>query len=332
MIEINRKPYELKSSSLELLSGNELINPLKTPISEFWKWAYSDLLDNTTSATFAEFLVANVLELTNLPRVGWDCVDLRYKGLNIEIKTSSYLQSWEQHKISDISFDISRKRGWDNSTYKFSEAARFADIFIFCIYAGNSKGNGSLMNCENWKFYIVNRETIDEKLGSQKKISLSKLQSIADGLSIFDLRENIDSIAAALEQSKSDNDSNLKVYLHINWPWQEVVTYLNNASPYFYKSIELESQAFETSIDDYSESSLSRKSLGSLKPYEFIILDQTDNYELDYLISISFTAIKENGESKSYSLSIPKFGGGFNSEKKFNPILNRETIELTLNG
>jgi len=37
-------------------------------------------------------------------------------GLRIEVKTSAYVQSWKQSKLSAISFDIAPKRGWDAAT------------------------------------------------------------------------------------------------------------------------------------------------------------------------------------------------------------------------
>lgn len=37
-------------------------------------------------------------------RVGWDSVDLRHKGVTIEVKSSAYLQAWGQKRLSRIQF------------------------------------------------------------------------------------------------------------------------------------------------------------------------------------------------------------------------------------
>lgn len=42
-------------------------------------WAYSDILNNTDRAVFAEFVVGMALGVTDAPRVEWDAVDLRYR-------------------------------------------------------------------------------------------------------------------------------------------------------------------------------------------------------------------------------------------------------------
>jgi hypothetical protein len=62
-------------------------------ISEFWSWAYSDVLVNTNRSVFAEFLVGSALDILDKPRVEWDAVDLRYRNKTIEVKCSVYLQN-----------------------------------------------------------------------------------------------------------------------------------------------------------------------------------------------------------------------------------------------
>lgn len=48
---------------MELLNGNEKFtldgNDTGISVSEFWSWAYSDLLNNTLRGVLAEFLVKN---------------------------------------------------------------------------------------------------------------------------------------------------------------------------------------------------------------------------------------------------------------------------------
>lgn len=44
-----------------------------------------------------------------MPCIEWDAVDIIYKGIKIEVKSSGYLQSWNYDKLSKIRFDISKK-------------------------------------------------------------------------------------------------------------------------------------------------------------------------------------------------------------------------------
>src|SRR3954466_16258321 len=81
-------------------------------VSDFWSWAYSDMLSNRNRAVFAEFLVGAASGVLDRPRVEWDAYDLRYGDHKVEVKASVYLQSWHQTRPSVISFDIAPKRGW----------------------------------------------------------------------------------------------------------------------------------------------------------------------------------------------------------------------------
>ena len=89
----------------------EIIGIKDSTITNFWQWAYSDILSNRNRSIFAEYLVAKALNLDNTARIEWDSKDLSYKGINIEVKSSAYAQSWGQNKESKISFDIEKKKG-----------------------------------------------------------------------------------------------------------------------------------------------------------------------------------------------------------------------------
>ena len=68
---------------------------------DFWRWAYSDLLNNVARGVLAEFLVANALDITKPKlRTEWDPYDLKSKqGTKIEVKSSAYIQSWNQKSV-----------------------------------------------------------------------------------------------------------------------------------------------------------------------------------------------------------------------------------------
>ena len=92
-------------------TGNESLINFKGEtigtVLDFWKWAYSDLLDNAQRGILAEYLVANALNLQNTIRTNWDKYDLiTQDGITLEIKTSAYLQTWGQKKLSNLIFGI----------------------------------------------------------------------------------------------------------------------------------------------------------------------------------------------------------------------------------
>lgn len=169
---------------------------MKVKKHSFWKWAYSDFLSNTTRSVLWEFIVHEALWLSDDKRVDWDNVDLRWNNLKIEVKTSAYIQSWEQKNISKISFDIaSRKRAWDSVKNSFSEVPwREADIYIFCVFEILEKADANedvIMDTNNWWFYILKSSYLNQFFPNQKSISLSVLQKHAKRLSFYQIRDNI---------------------------------------------------------------------------------------------------------------------------------------------
>lgn len=97
--------------------------PPPTHISapSFWQWAYSDHLSNANRGVLAEYIVGMAVGATEKPRVEWDKYDLVTPGgVSIEVKSSAYLQSWNNPKPSTIVFDIAPRTWWDAATNTYA--------------------------------------------------------------------------------------------------------------------------------------------------------------------------------------------------------------------
>lgn len=66
-------------------------------VSDFWAWAYSDILSNRNRAIFVEFIVGTILGIVDSFREEWASYDLKYKNKKIEVKSAGYTQSWHQN-------------------------------------------------------------------------------------------------------------------------------------------------------------------------------------------------------------------------------------------
>lgn len=93
-------------------------------VSDFWRWAYSDLLSNRNRGILAEFIVGNALGLTNDPRFEWDKADFEYNGKFIEVKSGAYIQAWEQKQLSKVIFNIPKAKSWDHKIGKMGEESK----------------------------------------------------------------------------------------------------------------------------------------------------------------------------------------------------------------
>ncbi len=87
---------ELPAIKPTIKTGKEQIisQTKKAKLSDFWQWAYSDVLGNTKRGILAEYLVALACGIENQERISWDVYDLKLEnGIKIEVKSSAYIQS-----------------------------------------------------------------------------------------------------------------------------------------------------------------------------------------------------------------------------------------------
>lgn len=147
-------------------------------LESFHQWAYSDVLTNTQRGILAEYIVAKALGVDSIKRVEWDAYDLITKGgLKIEVKSSAYLQSWEQNGLSKISFGIQATRSWNATTNEYTdEIKRQADIYVFCLLHHKEMATVNPLDITQWTFYVLPTKVLNEKLPNQKTIGLSGLK------------------------------------------------------------------------------------------------------------------------------------------------------------
>jgi hypothetical protein len=164
-------------------TGNEpfIFNDKQLPlnVTSFWQWSSSELLGNALRGMLAEFIVASTIDVLENPREEWDAYDLlTKKGLKIEIKSSSYLQSWEQTELSKIIFGIQPTIAWTSANKRSQEIKCQADIYVFCVLAHKDKNTVNPLNLTQWDFYILDTKVLNEKVPNQKSITLSSLQKL----------------------------------------------------------------------------------------------------------------------------------------------------------
>lgn len=152
-------------------------------LADFWRWAYSDLLNNTSRGVMAEFLVEKSLEGITPPpntqmRIDWMPYDVTSpSGRRIEVKSAAYLQSWTRDYYSKIIFDIAPKRAWSPETGYSPECIRHSDLYVFCVYTALSQDQ-SILNLDLWDFYVLPTEVLNQKCPQQKTIGLQSLMAL----------------------------------------------------------------------------------------------------------------------------------------------------------
>ena len=147
-------------------------------VLDYWRWSASDLVGNTARGILAEYIVARALAIPTDEQVRdeWAPFDLETReGIKIEVKSAAYIQSWEQERVSRISFGTPKTLAWDpESGTLSSEPKRHADLYVFALFA-QRKAPIDPLNLDQWKFYALSTSKLDER----KSISLSALEKLA---------------------------------------------------------------------------------------------------------------------------------------------------------
>ena len=199
----------------KIMTGDEHFTfygmPINKLFSDFVMWYSSDLLDISIRGPLAEFIVAQELEIDfTEARSDNQGFDLRYKGNCLEIKSSAYLQSWEQTRPSNISFSIKKaieKEGWFYADDERSpDIKRHSIAYVFCLYKYRDKPTANPLILDHWDFYILPTSEIDKKCGDQKNLSLNKLLELNPVKCEFDgIKDAIDSIINSITTKDKNN-------------------------------------------------------------------------------------------------------------------------------
>jgi hypothetical protein len=146
------------------LDGSERFTGLDATVADFWRWAFSDLRDNTTRGILAEFLVARAVGDERDLRIGWDNFDAQAPdGTTIEVKCSAFLQSWALKRHSELRFGRLSAREFDATRNEYSVDARVrADVFVFCVQTQREPAAYDMLDISHWEFWVVDASTIRE--------------------------------------------------------------------------------------------------------------------------------------------------------------------------
>lgn len=169
-------------------------------ILDVWKYHFCNRFN--MHEYFGEFLVAKALGVEeSCNSVYWQLYDIDYSGKRIEVKTSSYYHAFKEHLHTNISerrvFGITK--AYSSYKDKNSSYERQNDIYVFCLNIGDTDVSSDPLNLNNWKFYIVPTEVINENCGDAKTISLQRIEKLGfKGVDYFSIKEIINQIISKM--------------------------------------------------------------------------------------------------------------------------------------
>ena len=170
-------PPPIRAPKPTPLSGKEMVAGTDATVVDFWRFALSNLRMNNARGYLAEFLVAKAVGSTGL-RIEWDPYDvLAPDGTTIEVKTSAYLQAWDQYKLSTIQFTGLRSRIWSTEGGLTPVPTYNAAVYVFAIQTARTHEEYNPLLASQWRFHVLPKRTV-ENLG-QDSIGLATLEKLA---------------------------------------------------------------------------------------------------------------------------------------------------------
>ena len=162
-------------------------------VGDFWQWAYSDVVDNTSRGVLAEYIVAKAIEADAPTRTPWDAYDLLTpSGIKVQVKSSSYLQAWYQERPSNISFGIRKTLKWlPESNELAGPSRRYSDVYVFCLITQLDKQLLNPLDLAQWEFFIAKTSYINTIFGERKSITLRQVRAISASYTVEDLGTGI---------------------------------------------------------------------------------------------------------------------------------------------
>lgn len=171
-----------------ILTGREKLHVAGVPyadadggatVLDFWKWAFSDLLLDTTRGKFAEFLVAWLIgEGGHSPPITTE-YDVEGKdGLRIEVKSTAYRQRWlstTDRNTAPAFSGFKRYRYVDRRPV--GKRDYLADVYVLALLAETDQGRVDPTNLAQWEFFVLSKEELRKASGDKGALSLTRVRA-----------------------------------------------------------------------------------------------------------------------------------------------------------
>ncbi|MCH8986709.1 hypothetical protein IIA94_00875 [Patescibacteria group bacterium] len=176
-----------KRLPVKKLTGDEQFKHIgnkQFSVLDFWQYGFSNLNSNVLRGALAEFIVENALNNKDqiIVRNPWGDYDVEAKdGKKIEVKCSSYIQDWDQEKLSRIVWSGLKAKEiyWSEAIKSYADIKQKdykADIYILALLKHQDPATLNILDLNQWTFYILAREQLKDISRNSSSISLARLQ------------------------------------------------------------------------------------------------------------------------------------------------------------
>lgn len=166
-------------------------------VLDFWRWAYSDLVQNVTRGYVAQFIIAWLVGADRkAPNNPWQPFDVQIPGgKRVEVKSTAWLQSWTVgEKNRKPKFEIKPTYPYYDETGFGKEKMFNSDIYALCYYYWKDKNTANILDLSQWKYWAFTQKELIKALEGRKSISIHKLEKL--GFRALDVAKMRDTLLA----------------------------------------------------------------------------------------------------------------------------------------
>ena len=195
-----------KRITVNKLTGGELfknVGAKKFSVLDFWRYGFSNLNSNVLRGALAEFIVENALkgEAEIDVRNPWGDYDVAtLNGKKIEVKCCSYIQDWDQDKLSTAKWAglKAKELYYSEAVKKLSELKSSdykSDIYVLALFKHQDPTTLDILDLDQWCFWVLTKDKLKEITKNGGSISLAKLNKFGiESLGFNELSNSINSI------------------------------------------------------------------------------------------------------------------------------------------
>jgi len=182
-------------TSDDRLFGDAILPP-HVRLTDFWRWAFSDLSEDYLKGFFAEWMVAVLLGLPvqDSRRLEFQRYDHASGAKRIEVKSTARWQSWKVLDEEGRPRSIPKKPATPDSSIRFAglrtdDGKYNADIYVLCFQAEKDFARWNALDLSQWEFYVVRQRDL-QRLGT-KSIGLKKVRELSPRLTARELQKSL---------------------------------------------------------------------------------------------------------------------------------------------
>jgi hypothetical protein len=105
------------------------------------------------------------------------------RGTKIEVKCCSYIQDWDQNKLTRIMFSglKARELYWSEAVKPYNEIQRInkeykSDIYVFALFKHQATETLDILDLDQWCFFVLSKNEVARISKNGNSVSLFNLE------------------------------------------------------------------------------------------------------------------------------------------------------------